>query len=132
LIYINLQISHFDNKYGTFVLLSAVNAMKGDTCGTICGSDSQSNGVGDVMNLICEISEDISSQLHMGVMKASRKVVLDGIIGDIIAEFITEKKSKKQKLESADQTSETCTLNNKLVTFTCLAVLENLKFCPLC
>lgn len=108
-------ISHFDNKYGTFVLLSAVNAMKGDTCGTICGSDSKSNGVGDVMNLICEISEDISSQLHMGVMKSSRKVVLDGIIGDIIAEFITEKKCKKQKLESADQTSETCTLNNKMM-----------------
>jgi len=104
------------------VLLSAVNAMKGDTSGTICGSDSKSNGVGDVMNLICEISDDISSQLHMGVMKASRKVVLDGIIGDIIAEFITEKKCKKQKLESADQTSETCMLNNKMVTFTCLAV----------
>ncbi|CAJ2637688.1 unnamed protein product [Trifolium pratense] len=108
-------VSHFDNKYGTFVLLSAVNALKGDTSGTICGPDSKSNGVGDVMNLIYEISEDISSQLHMGVMKASRRVMLDGIIGDIIAEFVTEKKSKKHKLESADRTYETCMLDNKMM-----------------
>ncbi|GAU39686.1 hypothetical protein TSUD_320990 [Trifolium subterraneum] len=108
-------ISHFDNKYGTFVLLSAVNALKGDTSGTISGSDSKSNGVGDVMNLIYEISEDISSQLHMGVMKASRRVMLDGIIGDIIAEFVTEKKCKKQKVESADRTYETCMLDNKMM-----------------
>ncbi|WJX23899.1 [histone H3]-lysine(4) N-trimethyltransferase [Trifolium repens] len=108
-------ISHFNNEYGTFVLLSAVNASKGDTSGTICGSDSKSNGVGDVMNLIYEISEDISSQLHMGIMKASRRVMLDGIIGDIIAEFVAEKKCKKQKLESADRTYETCMLDNKMM-----------------
>ncbi|KAL5071385.1 hypothetical protein RYX36_022272 [Vicia faba] len=81
--------------------------------GTICGSDSKSNVVGDVMNLNCEISEDISSQLYMGVMKAARRVVLDGIIGDIISEFVTEKKCKNQKLESSDRTSETCTLDSK-------------------
>ncbi|KAI5404524.1 hypothetical protein KIW84_051617 [Lathyrus oleraceus] len=43
----NKVISHFDNKYGSFVLLAAVNALKGDISGTICGSDSKSNGVGD-------------------------------------------------------------------------------------
>ncbi|XP_050920367.1 histone-lysine N-methyltransferase ATXR7 isoform X9 [Lathyrus oleraceus] len=108
-------ISHFDNKYGSFVLLAAVNALKGDISGTICGSDSKSNGVGDVMNLNCEISEDISSQLHMGVMKAARRVVLDGIIGDIISEFVTEKKCKNQKLKSSNRTSETCTLDSKMM-----------------
>ncbi|KAI5405784.1 hypothetical protein KIW84_052525 [Lathyrus oleraceus] len=40
-------ISHFDNKYGSFMLLAVVNALKGDISGTICGSDSKSNGVGD-------------------------------------------------------------------------------------
>ncbi|XP_058767936.1 histone-lysine N-methyltransferase ATXR7-like isoform X2 [Vicia villosa] len=105
-------ISHFDNKYGNFVLLAAVNALKGDISGTICGSDSQSNGVGDVMNLNCEISEDISSQLHMGVMKAARRVVLDGIIGDIISEFVTKKKCKNQKLKSSDRT---CALDSKMM-----------------
>jgi hypothetical protein len=130
--FINLQISHFNNEYGTFVLLSAVNASKGDTSGTICGSDSKSNGVGDVMNLIYEISEDISSQLHMGVMKASRRVMLDGIIGDIIAEFVAAKKCKKQKLESADRAYETCMLDNKMVMFNCFTIFENLKFCSVC
>ncbi|KAJ1393103.1 SET domain [Sesbania bispinosa] len=92
-------ISHSENKYGTFLLLSAVNALKGDGSGTIC-----------------EISENVSSQLHMGIMKAARRVVLDGIIGDIIAEFVAEKKQKRRKIESADQTSETCMLDNKMST----------------
>ncbi|XP_028180508.1 histone-lysine N-methyltransferase ATXR7-like isoform X3 [Glycine soja] len=105
-------ISHSDNKYDTFVLLSAVNALKGDISGTICRSGSPSNEVGDMVNLIGEISEDISSQLHMGIMKAARRVVLDGIIGDIIAEFVTEKKRTRHKLESAD-----CTPGNNMSKF---------------
>ncbi|KAL2340176.1 hypothetical protein Fmac_008116 [Flemingia macrophylla] len=105
-------ISHSDKKYGTFVLLSAVNALNGDTSGAICRSGSTSNEVGDVVNMISEISENISSQLHMGIMKASRRVVLDGIIGDIIAEFVMEKKRKRHKLESAE-----CTSENKMCKF---------------
>ncbi|XP_029128251.1 histone-lysine N-methyltransferase ATXR7 isoform X2 [Cajanus cajan] len=105
-------ISHSDKKYGTFVLLSAVNALREDTSGTICRSGSTSNEVGDVVNMISEISENISSQLHMGIMKAARRVVLDGIIGDIIAEFVTEKKRKRHKLESVD-----CTPENKMSKF---------------
>ncbi|RDY03803.1 Histone-lysine N-methyltransferase ATXR7, partial [Mucuna pruriens] len=99
-------ISHYDKKYGTFMLLSAVNALKGDISGTICISGSTSNEVGDMGNLISELSENISSQLHMGIMKAARRVVLDGIIGDIIAEFVMERKRKRHKLESADRTPE--------------------------
>ncbi|KAK7329349.1 hypothetical protein VNO77_23510 [Canavalia gladiata] len=112
-----LEISHSDKKYGTFMLLSAVNAMKGNIPGTNCRSGSTNNEVGEMVNLICEISENISSQLHRGIMKAARRVVLDGIIGDIIVEFDTEKKCKRQKLESADQTSETCMLDNKMSKF---------------
>lgn len=112
------------------MLLSAVNASKGDISGTICKSGSKSNGVGNMVNLIGEISEDISSQLHTGVMKASRRVMLDGIIGDIIAEFITEKKCKRHKPESTDRTSENCMLDNKMVMFNCFAIsiVENLNF----
>lgn len=113
------------------MLLSAVNALKEDISGTICGSDSKSNGVGNVVNLVCEISENISSQLHMGIMKAARRVVLDGIIGDIIAEFVTEKKYNRHKLESADQTSETCMLDSKMVCLVALQFLNNLKLCSL-
>lgn len=111
------------------MLLSAVNALKGDTSGTICRSGSKSNEVGDMGNLICEISENISSQLHVGIMKAARRVVLDGIIGNVIAEFVTEKKFRRQKLESADQTPEICMLDNEVVIFNCFAVsiVENFK-----
>ncbi|TKY72684.1 Histone-lysine N-methyltransferase ATXR7 [Spatholobus suberectus] len=102
----SMVISHSDKKYGTFVLLHAVNALKGDISGSICRSGSTSNEVGDMVNLISEMSENISSQLHTGIMKAARRVVLDGIIGDIIAEFVMEKKRKRHKLESTDRTPE--------------------------
>ncbi|CAJ1975925.1 unnamed protein product [Sphenostylis stenocarpa] len=99
-------IFHADKKYDTFVLLSVINALKGDTSATICRPGSTSNEVGDMVDIISEISENISSQLHMSIMKAGRRVVLDGIIGDIIAEYVTEKKCKRQKLESAAHTPE--------------------------
>ncbi|BAT80193.1 Histone-lysine N-methyltransferase [Vigna angularis] len=104
-------IFHSDKKYDTFVLLSVVNALKGDTTGTICRSGSKINEVDDMVELISEISENISSQLHMSIMKAGRRVVLDGIIGDIIAEYVTDKKCKRQKLESVAHTPE-----NKMVS----------------
>ncbi|CAL0301540.1 unnamed protein product [Lupinus luteus] len=104
------MISRSDNKCAPFMLLSAVNAFEGET---ICRSGSKSNEVDGRINIICEISESISSQLHLGVMKAARRVVLDGIIGDIIAEFVTERKYKKHKFESAEQASETCMLDSK-------------------
>lgn len=108
------------------MLLSAVNTLKGDISGTICRSVSTSSEVGEMVNLIGEISEDISSQLHMGIMKAARRVVLDGIIGDIIAEFVTEKKRTRHKLESAD-----CTPGNNMVMFNCFAstIVESLRLC---
>ncbi|XP_072091442.1 histone-lysine N-methyltransferase ATXR7 isoform X4 [Arachis hypogaea] len=107
------MISHFGNKYGSFLLVAAVNALKGDTSGTICRSGSNNNELGGTVNLICEISEDISSQLHLGVMKSARRVVLDGVISDIIAEFFTEKKHKRQKLDSTNLASETSVVDSK-------------------
>ncbi|KAE9598707.1 putative histone-lysine N-methyltransferase chromatin remodeling SET family [Lupinus albus] len=111
------MISHSDNKCAPFMLLSVVNAFEGEMSGTICRPGSKNNEVGGRVNIICEISESISSELHLGVMKAARRVLLDGIIGDIIAEFVTEKKHKKHKLESSEQASETCMLDSKKSKF---------------
>ncbi|KAK7303872.1 hypothetical protein RJT34_14790 [Clitoria ternatea] len=107
-------ISHSDKKFGTFVLLSAVNALKGDVSGTLGSSGSTGNEAGAMVNILCEISDSISSQLHVGIMKAARKVVLDGIIGDIIAEFVAEKKRKRHMPESTDRTCETFMLENNM------------------
>lgn len=114
--YVNLQIHHTENKCSPFVLLSAVNAWKTGTFENICRSDSKSDrACSDARSFIYEISEDISSQLHSGVMKTARRVVLDEIISNTIADFVSEKKSRRHKHDSVDQPSETSLLGCRMV-----------------
>lgn len=114
--HVNSQIHHNENKCSPFALVSAINAWKTGTFEDICRSDSKSNGAcGDTISLISEISEDISSQLHLGVMKTARRVVLDEIISNTIAEFVAEKKSCRQKHDFVDQHSETSLLSCRMV-----------------
>ncbi|KAI4317069.1 hypothetical protein L6164_024979 [Bauhinia variegata] len=104
-------IYHIENKCSPFTLLSAINGWRTDMSVTM--SAAQSNEVGGIVSFLYEVSENISSQLHFGVMKAARRVVLDEIIGNILAEFITEKKYWRHKLESVNHASETCLLDSK-------------------
>ncbi|KAI9126474.1 hypothetical protein K1719_002070 [Acacia pycnantha] len=108
-------IHHTENKCSPFVLLSAVNAWKTGTFENICRTDSKSDrACSDTRSCIYEISEDISSQLHSGVMKTARRVVLDEIISNTIAEFVTEKKSRRHKHDLVDQPSETSLLGCRM------------------
>lgn len=103
--------------------MSAINAWKTDQCENICTSGSNSDGVcGDKESFIYDISEDIASQLHSVIMKAARRVVLDEIIGSTIAEFVTEKKSQKHKIDSVNQPSETSLLDSKMVMLICFMI----------
>lgn len=54
-------------------------------------------------NIISEISEAVSFQLHNGILKTARRVVVDEIIHSIILEFYdTKKDSQHVKIESAN------------------------------
>ncbi|CAI9295498.1 unnamed protein product [Lactuca saligna] len=50
---------------------------------------------GSLTDFVSDISEEVCSQLHSGIMKATRKIVLDEIISNIIVEYVTAKKSER-------------------------------------
>ncbi|KAH9602392.1 hypothetical protein KSS87_016840 [Heliosperma pusillum] len=88
----SLMISHVENKYSPCALLSLINACSKDNVpsGAVLGHVTS-----DCMQLVSNVSEEIGSQLHNGIMKASRRLVLDEIIGSVIVDFVAKKKARK-------------------------------------
>ncbi|KAH9759888.1 Histone-lysine N-methyltransferase ATXR7 [Citrus sinensis] len=97
-------IHHDENKVGPIKLLSAINAWRINGLETVHASDAKIYKAGSSMNFISEISEGVSSQLHAGIMKTARRVLLDEIISNIISEYVTSKKAQKHlKLHQVNQ-----------------------------
>ncbi|XP_074379948.1 histone-lysine N-methyltransferase ATXR7 isoform X1 [Apium graveolens] len=95
----SLMITHADNKFKPFSLKSVV-----DTWRTGEKTFSLSNDKAHSTGSIQSISEDLCSQLHSGIMKTARRVVLDEVISHVIAECIASKKANKyQKFEVINQ-----------------------------
>lgn len=60
------------------------------------------------LDFVSCISEQFYAELHSGVMKTSLRVVLDEIIGNIIADFLNNKKNQRHaRLEPANQVEQT-------------------------
>lgn len=96
------QIYHAENKFGPFSLLSAINEWRRDDTATNTNSSESGSSAG----LISEISEIVSCQLHGGIMKAVRKVLLDEIISNLMAEAASSRKVRRHlKLEMVEQMS---------------------------
>lgn len=93
-----------------------MNAWKAAIPLPLFSSDLKTNESGSLLKFISETSEGVSSQLHAGIMKAARKVVLDEIVGSIIGEFVTVKKSERQiKVEQTNQIMKVCSLDSRMV-----------------
>ncbi|XP_038886069.1 histone-lysine N-methyltransferase ATXR7 isoform X2 [Benincasa hispida] len=111
----SVMIYHVESKFRPFTLFSAVNAWKAAITPPLFSSDLKTNESCSLLKFISETSEGVSSQLHSGIMKAARKVVLDEIVGNIIADFITIKKSERQiKVGQTNQTMKVCSLDNRM------------------
>lgn len=91
----SLTIYHAENKFPPFTLLSLVNAWSINRHGTFSVSDAKSNQMDSLSSFISEISEEVGRQLHFGIMKTARRVVLDEIVGSVIAEFVAIKKAQR-------------------------------------
>ncbi|XWS20802.1 hypothetical protein CRYUN_Cryun30bG0000900 [Craigia yunnanensis] len=93
----SVMIYHTEDRFRPTKLLSVLNAWKG---GQYVAENERELSV----NFISEISEVVSSQLHSGIMKAARRVMLDEIISIMISEFVAVKKSQTHLMvESLNQ-----------------------------
>lgn len=93
-----------------------MNAWKAEIPPPHFSSDLKANESSPLLKFISETSEEVSSQLHSGIMKAARKVVFDEIVGNIIADYITMKKTERQiKVEQNNQTTKACSLDSRMV-----------------
>lgn len=82
-----------------------LNTWRTDQPETITLSNGAINEISSSLNLMSEIVEEVSTQLHSGIIKASRRALLDEIISDIISEFVASRKAQRLcKLEMANQT----------------------------
>lgn len=118
-VYFIMQIHHDENKVGPIKLLSAINAWRINGLETVHASDAKIYKAGSSMNFISEISEGVSSQLHAGIMKTARRVLLDEIISNIISEYVTSKKAQKHlKLHQVNQAAKSCYSDGRMVIYT--------------
>ncbi|KAL5225860.1 hypothetical protein ABZP36_012499 [Zizania latifolia] len=105
------MIYHVDNKFGPFTLASLIDWWGG---GTAERSESVGNYAGPLKALMGDIVDDIGHQLHAGIMKSARKVLVDEIFSSVLPEMIAHRKTEKQiaaKLKS--QAAKTDNVSNK-------------------
>ncbi|CAM8878666.1 unnamed protein product [Rhodiola kirilowii] len=97
----SLMVYHIGDKLPPTPLISILNNWRCKEGGKEASS----------LDFISCISEQFCAELHSGVMKTSRRVVLDEIIGTIIADFLNNKKNQRNaRPELANKDVQTNTL----------------------
>lgn len=110
----SLLIYHADNKIRPFDLQSLIKTWLMAKPGSVSTSELKGNETGSLQSFISEISEEVCFQLHSGIMKAARKVVLDEIIRHIIAESNSVKKAQRHmRLEVVNESTRICSLDSR-------------------
>ncbi|CAH1430088.1 unnamed protein product [Lactuca virosa] len=99
----SVMVHHSESKVKPSNLQSIVNSWV-----TAGREIDHSKYNGSLTDFVSDISEEVCSQLHSGIMKATRKIVLDEIISNIIVEYVTAKKSERPlKHEESSQIVKT-------------------------
>ncbi|KAK3018199.1 hypothetical protein RJ639_002892, partial [Escallonia herrerae] len=89
-----------------FNLQSMLKTERTSEPGTFPILDAKDHEAGSVSNFISEISEDICSQLHAGIMKTARRYVLDEIIGHIITECVAARNAQRHLKSMVNQAAK--------------------------
>ncbi|CAI9115344.1 OLC1v1016228C1 [Oldenlandia corymbosa var. corymbosa] len=101
----SLKVYHVHNRYEPFTLNSLLNSW-----GMASQSLPKAIGVPSTAlsrDFLSEVSDELSLQLHSGIMKSARRLILDEIVGHTIGEFIATKKAHKHaKPERAESSVE--------------------------
>ncbi|GJV61242.1 histone-lysine N-methyltransferase ATXR7 isoform X1, partial [Tanacetum coccineum] len=104
-----LEVYHSENKVKPSVLESIINLWVTTGRESVSKAHHSNNETDFQPGFINNISEEVCSQLHFGIMKATRKVLLDEIVSHTIMECVTAKKALKQlNSEESTQIVKTC------------------------
>nr|GEZ16063.1 histone-lysine N-methyltransferase ATXR7 isoform X1 [Tanacetum cinerariifolium] len=105
-------VYHSENKVKPFVLESIINLWVTIGRESVSKAHHSNNETDFQPGFINNISEEVCSQLHSGIMKATRKVLLDEIVSHTIMECVTAKKALKQlNSEESTQIVKPCSLD---------------------
>ncbi|XP_070012047.1 histone-lysine N-methyltransferase ATXR7 isoform X2 [Nicotiana sylvestris] len=91
----SVMIHHADNKFRPFTLNSLISSWTTATPGALM-SNSNGHETAFLPDFVSEISHEVCSQLHMVIMKAARRTLLDEIVSHAISECISKKKDHKK------------------------------------
>ncbi|KAL6623423.1 hypothetical protein ACP70R_033302 [Stipagrostis hirtigluma subsp. patula] len=108
------MIYHVDGKFGPFTLVSLIGRWSGGhaECSGATANDSASlNG------LLGNLFHDVSHQLHAGIMKSARRVLIDEIFSCVLPDVIASKKTKKElAAKMTNQAAKPDSVSNKKVS----------------
>ncbi|KAJ6708536.1 HISTONE-LYSINE N-METHYLTRANSFERASE SETD1 [Salix koriyanagi] len=108
----SLMIYHAQNKFTPLPLLSVINAWRLDKPEYFSMTNANAE-TGSSQSFISVISEEVSSQLHSGILKAARRFALDEIICNVISEFVHTKRAERY-LMLDNQAAKTCSVDGRM------------------
>ncbi|KAF8655713.1 hypothetical protein HU200_061037 [Digitaria exilis] len=107
------DIYHVDDKFGPFTLVSLIGSWSGEDTER---SEAAANDSASLNGLVGDIVGDVSHQLHAGIMKSARRVLIDEIFSCVLPDLMASKKAEKQlaaKLKN-ETTKPECVSNKKV------------------
>ncbi|XP_042015805.1 histone-lysine N-methyltransferase ATXR7-like isoform X3 [Salvia splendens] len=91
----SVMVYHTENKVKPLNLATLLNTWRKARIGAVTTYDDNDEGTGLALNLVSEISDEVCSQLHSGIMKTARKVLLDEIVMSVVSDSIAMKRTQK-------------------------------------
>lgn len=81
-------------------------------------SEAPANDSASLNGLMGDIVDDVSHQLHAGIMKSVRRVLIDEIFSSILPDIIVSRKTEKQlAAKLKNQVTKVCLRRELCVTF---------------
>lgn len=111
----SLMVHHAENKYKPLNLATLLNTWEKARIGAVTMHDDNNQDAGVALNLISEISEEVCSQLHFGIMKTARKVLLDEIVSFIISDSLATRRTQKNPTMPVIESAKTFSSHGRVV-----------------
>lgn len=109
-----MQVHHVAGKYRPFSLKSLISSWTTATPGALFLSNPDGHETASLQDFVSEISQEVCSQLHMVIMKAARRTLLDEIVSHAISECISEKKDLKKAANQKKVTNQKKVINQSV------------------